>query len=78
MIKKRRQTYKYQLKIGNKVVHVGITNDLKRREAEHRQKWPEGHVTQVGKRTTREAALAWERAGGKATHEKISRKTATR
>ena len=31
-----RDTYKYELRNGNKVVYVGITNDLGRREAEHR------------------------------------------
>lgn len=25
-------TYKYQFKVGNKIVHGGITNDLARRE----------------------------------------------
>lgn len=33
-----RNTYKYELRNGNKVVYVGITNDLGRREAEHRNK----------------------------------------
>ncbi len=31
-----RDTYKYELRDGNRVVYVGITNDLERREAEHR------------------------------------------
>lgn len=35
-----RDTYKYQLKVGNKIVHGGITNDLNRREQEHQQTWP--------------------------------------
>jgi len=29
-------TYKYKLRNGNKVVYVGITNDLGIRKAEHR------------------------------------------
>jgi predicted GIY-YIG superfamily endonuclease len=64
-----RNTYKYQFKVGNKVVHHGITNDLERREGEHqasRQPWANGHIVQVGNRTTREAAQAWE-AGQKKT-----------
>ena len=61
----KRDTYKYQFKDGNKVLHRGITNDLERRESEHQQRWPEGHVSQVGRRTTRDAALEWEREGGK-------------
>ncbi len=31
-----RDTYKYWFKIGNLKVHCGITNDLVRREQEHR------------------------------------------
>jgi len=59
-----RDTYKYQMKIGNKIVHRGITNDLDRREGEHQQTWPKGHITQVGRRTTEEAARQWEDEGG--------------
>ena len=44
-----RDTYKYQFKVGNKIFHGGITNDLDRREQEHQQKWPTGHITQVGR-----------------------------
>ena len=51
-------------KVGNKIVHGGITNDLERREAEHQQKWPKGHIKQVGYRTTRDAALDWEKEKG--------------
>lgn len=32
-----RDTYKYHFKKGNRIVHIGITNDLERRETEHRQ-----------------------------------------
>ena len=58
-----RDTYKYQFKLGNKIVHRGITNDLERREEEHRasrQPWANGHIVQVGRATTREAAQEWE------------------
>ena len=61
---KRRNTYKYNFKIGNKIVHGGITDDLERREEEHQQKWPKGHITQVGRRTTEEAAREWEEEKG--------------
>lgn len=60
----KRDTYKYQFKIGNKIRHGGITNDLERREQEHKQKWPKGHITQVGRRTTEEAARNWEEEKG--------------
>lgn len=58
---KSRDTYKYYFKVGNKIVHGGITNDLDRREQEHKQKWPKGHISQVGHRTTEEAARKWEK-----------------
>ena len=60
-----RDTYKYHFKIGNRIVHRGITNDLDRREEEHEQDWPNGHLKQVGRQTTRDAALKWERDGGR-------------
>ena len=62
-----RDTFKYYFKKGNKIVHAGITYDLDRREAEHQQKhgWGKGHIKQVGFRTTRDAALAWEREQAK-------------
>ena len=62
---KERDTYKYHLKEGNKIVHRGITNDLERRESEHQGEHSEAKIKQVGRRTTREAALEWEREGGK-------------
>ena len=51
------------LKDGNEIVDYGITNDLERREQEHRS---EGlkftKMEKVGIATTREAAGAWEEA----------------
>jgi hypothetical protein len=58
-----RDTYKYQFKVGNQIVHCGMTSrTLEVREAEHRRVpgWEDGHIVQVGNRTTREAALDWE------------------
>ena len=62
----KRDTYKYDFKVGNKIRHSGITNDLERREAEHQQRWPSGHIVQVGRRTTEEAAREWEESKHKA------------
>jgi hypothetical protein len=59
-----RDTYKYHFKVGNKIVHGGITNDLDRRETEHQRDWPNGHIKQVGRRTTEEAARQWEKDYG--------------
>ena len=61
---KPRNTYRYYFKVGKKIVHAGITNDLERRESEHRQKWSNGHILQVGRRTTEEAARKWEQEKG--------------
>ena len=61
---KPRNRYKYNYKIGNKIVHGGITKDLERREEEHQQKWPNGHIKQVGRKTTEDAARKWEEEKG--------------
>lgn len=61
---KPRDYQKYYFKIRNKIVHGGITNDLERREQEHKQKWPTGHIKQVGRSTTEEAARKWEEDKG--------------
>ena len=57
-----RKTYKYHFKQGHKTLYTGITDDLERREQEHRQTYGcSGHIKQVGSATTRDAALKWER-----------------
>jgi len=69
-----RNTRKYYFKVGNKIVHGGISDrDLTEREQEHRNSgkvskahgqiynWSKGHIVQVGVATTKEAALKWER-----------------
>ena len=61
---KERDTYKYHFKVGNKIKHGGITGDLEQREKEHQQKWPKGHIKQVGRKTTEEAARKWEEEKG--------------
>ncbi len=61
---KPRDTYKYYFKVGNKIVHGGITDDLERRKQEHQQKWPKGHIYQVGRCTNEEAARKWEKDKG--------------
>lgn len=59
-----RKYYNYYFKVGRKVVHGGYTDDLERREEEHRQRWPKGHILQVGRRKTEEGALEWEKKKG--------------
>ena len=56
------KTYKYYFKQGHKVVHAGITNDLERREQEHQRTYGEsGKIKKMGRATTLDAALMWER-----------------
>lgn len=57
---KVRNTYTYHMKVGNKIVHSGITNDLERREGEHQQRWENAHIYKVGHIKTKESALEWE------------------
>ena len=65
MGKQKRDTYKYQFKIGNRIVHGGITNDLERREREHQQTYGQkGHIKKVGRKTSEEAARQWEQEKG--------------
>ena len=71
-----RDTYKYWFKVRNLKVHCGITDNLQRREGEHRRSnrytvhngvryyWSNGHIVQEGNITTKEAALLWERQNG--------------
>ncbi len=60
----KRDTYKYQVRVGRKIVHGGITDDLERREQEHQEEWPGAKITQVGNLTTEEAARKWENVKG--------------
>ena len=63
-----RDTFKYHLKRGNKILRSGITNDLDRREKEHQQEHGQGvHITKVGRATTRDAAKEWEKEQDKGT-----------
>ena len=55
--------YKYYLKYGRRVVHCAITDNLSRREHGHQIEYPGSKLRQVGRRTTREPALEWERNG---------------
>lgn len=60
-----RDTNRYHYKQGNRIVHTGITKDLDRREAEHRQARPGGHIKKQGPKVTRTSAQRWERAQAK-------------
>ena len=55
-----RNTNKYELTRGNRVVYVGITNDPIRREAEHRCDMDFDRMRIVGAKSTRNGAEQWE------------------
>lgn len=59
-----RNWYTYHFKVGDRIVHKGITQDLARRETEHQQQWPSGHIVQVGGLKTEDEARAWEKEQG--------------
>ena len=52
----KRNTYKYELTQGNKVVYVGITNDPARREMEHRQDKDFDRMRIIGRPSTLDGA----------------------
>ena len=63
---KPRDYYRYHFKIGNTIMHSGITQDLARRESEHKGRWPTGHIAKVGPTVTEETAREWEKTQSKA------------
>ena len=62
---KERDTYKYHVKMGGKIIYRGITKDIDRRGSEHKARWPSSRIIKVGRRTTRDKAMEWEKRGGK-------------
>ena len=60
----RRAWHTYHFKIGNKIIHKGITKDLDRREGEHQALNPEGHIFEVGGAKTEKGARDWEKEQG--------------
>ncbi|OIR01325.1 hypothetical protein GALL_166130 [mine drainage metagenome] len=56
----KRDYHKYELKKGNKLLYVGITNDPERREDEHKNDKRFGHMNIIGNATTKEGAEKWE------------------
>lgn len=55
-----RDTFRYTVRVDGKTVYVGITNDLKRRTAEHHRRWPSAEIVKVGSATTMTNARSWE------------------
>ncbi len=55
-----RDHWTYRFKVGQKIVHTGITTDPDRREADHKRRWPSGHLVIEGSAKTEEGARDWE------------------
>ncbi len=54
---KKRDTFTYELKQGNKVLYVGTTNDPDRRERQHRKEGKNfGHMKVTSRRMTKDGA----------------------
>lgn len=61
----KRDTFRYHyVSPTGRILHRGVTNDLPRREGEHRGTYGEGRIVQQGPAVSRETGLAWEREGG--------------
>lgn len=59
---RKRDHYRYELKDGNKIVYIGITDDPSRREAQHRQEGKRfSHMRVVGLAVTIDTAQKWEK-----------------
>lgn len=56
----KRDTKKYNLRQGRKIVHTGITKDPERREQEHQAQFPGSKLTTVGRSVTEKSAREWE------------------
>jgi len=59
-----KDTYKYQLKIGRKVISHDITSDLRLAEKDCKLRYPEAHIYKIGRKTTYRAAWLWKNKGG--------------
>jgi len=57
----KRNCNKYVLKDGHKIVYVGITNNIDRRQFEHESSKNFTHLMKVGRACSEESAKKWER-----------------
>ncbi len=59
MSKRTKNTRKYEWKKGNKILGYGITNDLEKREAEHKQEVPGSKLKIVEGKCSEKRAKEW-------------------
>lgn len=61
----KRNWYTYEFKKGNKILHKGITQDVERREEEHKANInSNGHIKPVGHAKTEKGVRDWEKEQG--------------
>jgi hypothetical protein len=72
------QTYRYQVREGARVLHLGTTTNLEAARAECRRRWPSGRFFQVGERTTERDAAAWLKKNEKVLARQAESTAATR
>jgi hypothetical protein len=60
-----KDTYKYHLKEGRRIISRGVTRDINRVAGELERNHPNSRVQRIGRRTTHDAAVRWRREGGK-------------
>lgn len=56
-----RDAYKYRVKRQGKIIYRGTTADLGRAARDHKARYPDCRVEQVGRRTTWTQAQRWKR-----------------
>ena len=61
MARAKRNTLKYTIRRRNKITYAGITNNPKRRAAEHKRAGKRGKLRIEGRRVSRSSARKWER-----------------
>lgn len=60
-----KDTYKYHLKDGRRIVFRGITKNINHAAQEIEKNHPNARIKRIGRRTTHDAAIKWRREGGK-------------
>jgi hypothetical protein len=63
MASTQRNTFKYQLKVGNKIIHRGVSVHIDRSDAKHHECGSTCHILKVGKKSVHLEPVSTERRG---------------
>lgn len=63
-----KDTYKYHVKIGQKVIDRGFCLNLIEKENEYKIKYPGCHLDQIGRICSYRSAIKWLHDGGKRSY----------